>query len=131
MIESVERERERLTATIAGREGGGGRMWWNKRSEDVRYCKSAVVYFICLFQNVNVIPHIRHRALRLLLLLPLWCQCLFSPASFSIHSNNNTGIRERNKQTGRKHGQKYCTALQKQSKKQEVKHWKKGTLKVE
>lgn len=59
------------------------RMWLNKRSEHVGYCKkktSAGVHLVCLFWNVNAIPRTERRALLPLIPLPLWCPCLFSPA---------------------------------------------------
>lgn len=104
-------------------------MWWNKRSEDVRYCKRAVFYFICLFWNVNVILHIEGWALPLLVPPPLWGCDGFSvlPAFLTLSNNNNsTAVEERNRQTGRKHGCKLRNSAQHHRNRARSKKWNTG-----
>lgn len=110
------------------------RMWLNKRSEHVGYCKkktSAGVHLVCLFWNVNAIPRTERRALLPLIPLLLWCPCLFSPAGlFSpltviiilILQASESG-------TGKQEGKGWelrncCAALQWQSRKR--KKWNTG-----
>lgn len=121
----VEKKRDRLSKTNAERRWGWKRMWWNKR-----FISSASFEMQMSFHILNAEP----------CCFCCFCHCFCGGGVFSVlpafrHSwviiiQPSQGGTDKQEGNMAMRIEKCCTALLKQSKKEEVKHWKKWTFQI-